>query len=146
MHSTFLTIQFSSQNCKISICSLTLLNRSSRPCQIQFAIYGLMESSEITVNSGVPQDSLLGPTQFLLSMNGIGRDNDEDILIFLFSEDPKLAAPIDIVNSDTNKLQAFGAKQINCIKISKSALSCQYQKEESILHSFIHMVVIIRRE
>ena len=79
----------------------------------QFVRYGNSDSTEFTVNSGVPQGSHIGPTLFLLFINDLATHLGDDVYISLFADDVKLAkvinSPLDAASlqSAINKLKEW---------------------------------------
>ena len=71
----------------------------------QRVVFDGEESEECTVDSGVPQGSVLGPLLFIIFINDIAANIDPATCIHLFADDALLYRRIDTVE-DHLKLQA----------------------------------------
>lgn len=91
-------------------------------------------SSDLTINHGVPQGSVLGPKWFILYMNNIC--NVSNILkLFVFADDTVLYAGenlqqlLDVVMIELSKLN-YGLIKTNCDSIwTKSIVSVLHNNE-----------------
>nr|VZI30466.1 unnamed protein product [Spirometra erinaceieuropaei] len=84
---------------------------------------GRQQSSEVSVVSGVPQGSVLGPTLFLVFINDCVKDLDCDTI--LFADDIKLwkvihnAADADHLQANLNRLEDWSKRWLMPFNISK---------------------------
>nr|VZI35613.1 unnamed protein product [Spirometra erinaceieuropaei] len=84
---------------------------------------GRQQSSEVSVVSGVPQGSVLGPTLFLVFINDCIKDLDCDTI--LFADDIKLwkvihnAADADHLQANVNRLEGWSKRWLMPFNISK---------------------------
>nr|VZI32092.1 unnamed protein product [Spirometra erinaceieuropaei] len=85
--------------------------------------FGRQQSSEVSVVSGVPQGSVLGPTLFLVFINDCVKDLDCDTI--LFADDIKLwkvihnAADADHQQANLNRLENWSKRWLMPFNISK---------------------------
>nr|VZH99524.1 unnamed protein product [Spirometra erinaceieuropaei] len=84
---------------------------------------GRQQSSDVSVVSGVPQGSVLGPTLFLVFVNDCFKDQDCDAI--LFADDIKLwkvihnAADADHLQANLNRLEDWSKRWLMPFNISK---------------------------
>ena len=80
----------------------------------QYVCFNNRNSSEFTVNSGVPQGSHLGPTLFLIFINDIVETLGIDVFISLFADDLKIAVAVNSMEDSLRLQRAIDRLKIWC--------------------------------
>lgn len=111
----------------------------------QFVKYEKMDSSDFNVNSGVPQGSHLGPTLFLMFINDIINDiQNDDIFISLFADDLKIATSINNIEDtikfqhSINKLKVWCERNNLFLNLDKCSVMSITRKRELISNTYIY--------
>ena len=125
--------------------SLLTLISSWLHCRQQRVQISGAKSEWITIASGVPQGSVLGPILFLIYINDLGVDVNESTTILKFADDTKIYAVCNneddqrVIPSDLSKLEKwqmkFDVKKCKTMHHGHSNSKLQYWLDGNVLNS-----------
>jgi hypothetical protein len=118
-------------------------------CRMQRVILNGVNSDFLTVKSGVPQGSILGPLLFILFINDIFKAVNDKVTLALYADDSKVSKPINSINdcivlqNALDKLTSWSKKwgmkfnpkkcEILSTKVSNTYISYDYKISGCVL-------------